>query len=276
MKLFKKVVIVGTGLIGGSIGLAIKKKKLADTVIGISRRRSTIDLARKIKAIDSGFQDLSAARGADLLILAVPVNTLVKLSPRLSKVTERECIVTDVGSTKERIVAKLDRLFPNFVGAHPLAGLEKSGVANACRCIFENALCIITPTKSTNKRSLRKVAALWKALGSRIVFMPAKKHDRIAAIVSHLPHVAAFSLANSVPANYLKFAAGGFKSTTRIAASDPQAWAQIFIANKKNILNSLCIFEKNIDGIKSAIKKEDHAALIRILKRSQQIREKLV
>ncbi len=276
MKLFKKVVIVGTGLIGGSIGLAIKKNKLADIVIGISRRKSTLSLARKIKAIDQGSQDFSIARGADLVILAAPVNTLVELSSKLAKIISRDCIVTDVGSTKEKIVEKLDKLFPNFIGAHPLAGLEKSGISNACACIFKDALCVITPTKSTDKKSLCKVVALWKTLGSRITFMSAEEHDRIAAAISHLPHAAAFSLVNSVPEKYLKFAASGLKDTTRIAGSDPEVWSQIFIANRKNLLRSLDIFGNNIAKIRSAVQKEDRAALSRILKRSQRIREKFV
>ncbi|MFA6349565.1 MAG: prephenate dehydrogenase [Candidatus Omnitrophota bacterium] len=275
MRLFKKVVIVGTGLIGGSMGLAIKKNRLADTVIGISRRKSTLSLARKIGAIDIGTRDFNAAAGADLLILAVPVNTLIELSKKLAKIVGLDCIVTDVGSTKEKIVEKLNKLFPMFVGAHPLAGLEKPGIANACPHIFKNTICIITPVKFSNKKSLCKITALWKALGSKVIFMTAAEHDRIAAAVSHLPHAAAFALIGSVPAKYLKFAASGLKDTTRVAASDPELWSQVFLSNKKNVLRSLGTFEKNIAKIKSAVRREDCAALISILNRSQQIREKI-
>lgn len=276
MRLFQKVAIVGTGLIGGSIGLAIKKNKLADTVIGISRRKSTLNLAKKIKAIDLGSQDLNIAKDADLVIMAAPVHTLIGLSSKLAKIIRPDAIVTDVGSTKEEIVGKLDRLFSCFVGAHPLAGMEKSGIANACAYIFNNSLCIITPAKFTDKKSLCKVTALWKQLGAKVIFMPAAEHDRIAASISHLPHLAAFSLISSVPEKYLKFAASGLKDTTRIAGSDPKNWGQIFMANRKNLLASLSVFEKNIAKIKSAVQRKDRAALSRILKLSQKTREKLV
>jgi len=271
--MFKKVAIIGTGLIGGSLALAIKRKKLAAVIVGVSRRKSTIDRAKKIGAIDRGSQDLNIAKGADLVIIATPVSTMMKLSQKLSTVVGPDCIVTDVGSTKEEIVSKLSKVFPNFVGAHPLAGSEKSGVTHACPDIFSDSLCIVTPDRGTNKFSLKKVECLWKRLGARVIFMPASQHDRVVALISHLPHAVAFSLIGSIPSQCLKFAANGLKSTTRIACSDPELWSQIFISNKKNLLSSLEIFEKKIGQIKSAIKNSNAALLIKTLKDSQRKRE---
>jgi prephenate dehydrogenase len=157
MRLFNKVAIVGVGLIGGSLALAIKKRGLAKEVIGVSRRKKTLLLARQRGMIDRGSQDLNIIKDVDLVILAAPVETIIKTAQEVSKIVGPDCIVIDVGSTKEQIVFKLEKLFKHFVGSHPLAGSEKRGVSNACDEIFNNSLCILTPTKHTAASALRKV-----------------------------------------------------------------------------------------------------------------------
>ncbi|OGX15894.1 MAG: hypothetical protein A2166_02005 [Omnitrophica WOR_2 bacterium RBG_13_41_10] len=275
MKLFKKVAIVGVGLIGGSIALAIKKKRLAYEVVGITRHKRTLSLAKKSGTIDRGSQALKIIKGADLLILATPVNTILNLAPAISKIIDSRCIVMDVGSTKEAIVAKLDKIFPQFVGAHPLAGSERRGVINASSSILEDSLCILTPTAKTSATALKMIQVFWKQLGSRVSLLTPKAHDKILSLVSHLPHLAAFSLIETIPAQYLKFSASGLKGTSRVALSDAQLWADIFLTNRKNMLNAIRGFEKNISRLKSAIKNKNKKQLISILEKARNKRERI-
>jgi prephenate dehydrogenase len=275
MKLFNKVAIVGTGLIGGSIALAIKKKGLSNEVVGVSRHKKNLLLAKRRGAIDRGSQALAIIKDADLLILATPVDTIIDLAPRIAKLVGKDCIVTDVGSTKEEIVPILGKAFSNYVGSHPLAGSEKRGIANAHAGIFKGSLCILTPTKDTPQRALGRIKILWRKLGARAVLLTPETHDRVLSFVSHLPHSVAFSLMNSIPSGYLKFAAAGLKDTTRIAASDSALWVDILLSNRKNILKSMELFQGSLSKIKSAIKKRDKRQLALILKKAQVKRAKL-
>ena len=274
-KLFDKVAIVGTGLIGGSMALAIKKKRLANEVIGVSRHRKTLLIAKRNGIIDRGSQDFSIIKDADLVVLAAPVNTILNSAEPISKIIRPDCIVTDVGSTKREIVSKLGMIFPGYVGSHPLAGSEKRGVLNADAGIFCGTLCILTPTRKTDKQALGKIKKLWNALGARVLLLPADSHDKILSFVSHLPHVAAFSLISIVPGKYLKFAASGLKDTTRIASSDSQLWSDIFLSNPKNISKAISLLQDVLSRIKSAIDKKDRKLLSSILKEAKKKRESL-
>jgi len=273
MRLFNKVAIIGTGLIGGSMALAIKKKCLAHQIIGVSRHKNTLIWGKKSRVIDKGSQDLSIIQDADLVVLATPVNTILKLAGIILKFIRKDSIVTDVGSTKCEIVSKLSKIFPNYVGSHPLAGSEKRGLVNASTDIFKNSLCILTPAKNTNPKALKKIKDLWNRLGARVIFLSPDTHDRILSFVSHLPHVIAFSLIDIVPDKYLKFGATGLKDTTRIALSDSRLWVDILLSNRGNMLESIEHFENNLSRIKSAINKRDERTLIKILKRAKGKRE---
>lgn len=265
MRIFKKVAIIGVGLIGGSIALAIKKKGLSDEVVGVSRRRETIASAIKLGVIDKGSQDIGIVRGADLVIFATPVNIILKSAAQVAKIIDSDCIVTDVASTKEEVVRRLQKLFSGYVGAHPVAGSEKRGVANADAGIFKGALCIFAPTKRTSSKSMAKLKLLWGRLGAKVVSLAPDKHDKALSFSSHLPHAVAFTLINSVPSYALKFGASGLKDTTRIAASDSELWCDIFLSNRRNILKAIDIFRNNLDKIKSAIDRKDRAILSKIL-----------
>jgi len=275
MRLFNKVAIIGTGLIGGSMALVIKKKRLAHQIIGVSRHKNTLIWARKNRLIDKGSQQINIIKGADLVILATPVKTILNLADLIPRFINKDCIVTDVGSTKKEIVFKLSKIFPNYVGSHPLAGSEKRGLANAQANIFKDSLCILTPTKNTPRKVLKKIENLWSQLGARTLVLSPHTHDRILSFVSHLPHVVAFSLIDSIGAQYLKFAANSLKDTTRIALSDSRLWADIFLSNRENMLRSIEHFENNLSRIKSAINKRDTRTLIEILKKAQAKRESL-
>jgi len=275
MRLFNKVAIVGTGLIGGSIALAIKKKGLAKEVIGVSRHKKTLLIARRTHAIDKGSQDINIIKDADLVVLATPVDTILNLAPKVGRLIRRDCIVTDVGSTKREIVSRLTRIFPFYVGAHPMAGSQNRGMLHADPGIFKNSLCILTPVRNTDKKAQGKVRKLWLSLGAEVICLSPDEHDKILSFVSHLQHIAAFSLMEVVPRQYLQFAAGGFRDTTRIAASESEIWSDIFLSNRKNIIKSIEVLQLGLNKIKSAINKKDKKLLDKILKRAKLRRDSL-
>jgi len=275
MRLFNKVAVVGTGLVGGSLAISIQKKGLAGEVVGVSRHAKNIALAVKIGAIDRGSRELGIIKDADLVVLATPVDSIIKLSRKVSRLIRPDCIVMDVGSTKEKIVSCLEGEFANFVGSHPLAGSEKRSIAYAHAGMFKGSLCILTPTGKTRKPALNKIKKLWESVGARVVLLSPGTHDSILAFVSHLPHVVAFSLINSVPGACLSFASGGLKDTTRIAASDAELWGEIFLSNRKNLLRAIGVFQKRLSDIRSALNKEDARSLQRALREAKIKREKL-
>ena len=274
-KMFNKVAIVGTGIIGGSIALGIKKNKISPEVVGVSRHAASLALAKKIGAIDLGSRDLAILKGADLVILAAPVEVILKIAPRIKKIIGPECVVTDVGSTKAEIVSKLSRIFANYIGSHPLAGSEKRGVGNARADLFKDSLCILTPVKNTSALALKKARMLWQLLGAKTALIGPKAHDKALAFTSHLPHISAFSLMNSVPHGFFKFAASGLKDTTRLASSEAQLWADIFFTNKKNILDAVGQMERNLALMKTAVRKNDRKILISMLKAARKKRDAL-
>jgi len=275
MKLFNKVAIIGVGLIGGSLGLAIKKLRLANEVIGVSRHKKTLLFAKRVRAIDTGVLDINIIKDADLIIFATPVNTILELAGKISKLIKEGCLVTDVGSTKQEIVSKLDKLFPNYLGAHPLAGSEKRSIMSASPDLFKGTLCILTPTKNTKAKVRRRMVGLWERLGARVIFSSADNHDKVISYVSHLPHAIAFSLIDTMPISYLKFSSSGLRDTTRIAASDSQLWADIFLSNEKNLISSIEHFQARLSKIKFAIKSNNKRQLIKILAQAKKKREGL-
>ncbi|MCM8801556.1 MAG: prephenate dehydrogenase [Candidatus Omnitrophica bacterium] len=275
MKIFNKIAIVGVGLMGGSLGLAIKDKGLSAEVLGISRKRKTLRLAKEKKAIDRGFRELSVLKDVDLVILATPVETIIDLAKKISKIISKDCLVTDVGSTKEKVVSYLDKLFPNYIGSHPLAGSEKRGIRFADKDIFKGSLCILTPTKNTSFKALTKIKRFWQMLGVKVVLLSPQFHDKVLSFISHLPHILAFSLINTTPKRFLDFAASGFKDTTRIASSDREIWQDIFLSNRRCILKAIDLFQQNLSKIKSAIKTRDKEFLNKFINQAKRKREQL-
>lgn len=274
MRLFKKVAIVGIGLIGGSLAFAIKKRKLARQIVGVSRHRRTLLLAKQNGVIDSGSLKLDIIKNADLLVLATPPETILQLAPQVAPLISGDCLVTDVGSTKKEIVSQLEKLFPHYLGSHPLAGSEKYGILSANPDIFRDSLCILTPTKKTKSKVIKRITKFWQELGVQVVFLSPSLHDKIISLVSHLPHLVAFSLMGVIPNKYLKFSASGLKDTTRIAASEPKLWADIFLSNK-NTLKTLELFQSNLCSIKKAIKDRNKKSILKILKAAKNKRDAL-
>jgi prephenate dehydrogenase len=258
--MFKKVVIIGVGLIGGSIGKAILERKLADEVIGVCRRQSSLDRAMNEKVITSGFVNNypEAVKDADMVFIATPVEVIKTVLKDLAGVVEDKTIVTDAGSTKKEIVECAENLGNiHFVGSHPVAGSEKDGVEYANGSLFENAVCVVTPTDITPEHGVEKVKELWTILGSRVSILSPEEHDKLLAYTSHLPHIIAYLLAGIQKQEHYEYISTGLKDTTRIAGSDPSLWVEIIMNNKGNLLSALEQFKKMITDIENTLKKGD-------------------
>ncbi|HNX81829.1 MAG TPA: prephenate dehydrogenase [Candidatus Omnitrophota bacterium] len=276
MKLFKSVAIVGVGMIGGSLALDIKKHKLAQRVVGFSRNRKTITLAKKRGVIDAGSTDLSVISKADCIILAAPVEVIISLGRRLAGIVRKDALIFDVGSTKQEIVAALEKVVPCFVGSHPLAGSEKRGIDNVKRGLFENSVCVVTPTENTDDQSLAKAIRFWNSVGASTICLSPLEHDTIMSLTSHLPHAVAFALIRSIPEEYFELSAGSLRDTTRIAASDEEVWADIFISNQKQLVAALGEFEKNCNILKNIVRRKDKKRLVSFLAEAKRKRTALV
>ncbi len=275
MRQFNRITIIGVGLIGGSIGLAIKKKRLAKEVVGVFRRRSTLKKALKRGAVDKGVMNIKdGVEKADLIIVASPVLSIPKLVSEAAKYSKRRAIITDVGSTKSYITGKIKKGI-RFVGSHPMAGSEKTGVEFSRADLFDGSPCIVTDTGQTDKEALKVVVDFWKTLGAKVEVMDPEKHDKNAAFISHLPHVISFSLAGAAPEETLQYAAEGFRDTTRIASSDPLLWADIFLTNKKGLEKACSEFEIYFKKMKNAISGHSMKELIKLLKMAKAKRDKL-
>lgn len=280
MKLFNKIAIIGVGLIGGSIGLAVKKRKLAGEVVGVFRRPSTLRKALNGKAVDRGTMSIrEGVHDADLIILAAPVFKIATIAKEVVKFAKDGAVITDVGSTKAWIVDKIEEMLPkessiSFVGSHPMAGSEKKSVEFSRCDLLRNTPCIVTKTIRTDAGSLNRVVNFWKALGAKVSVMSPLGHDRSVSLISHLPHIVAYGLAGAVPLKELKFAAEGFKDTTRVASSDPELWSDIFLTNKKEIAKACRIFEKYYHNVLRAIAAGDYKKTVKLLKSAKSKRDK--
>ncbi len=285
---FTQVTIIGVGLIGGSLGMILRRKGLADRVIGVGRRVENLKTAVDLGAIDHYMVDSKeGVREADLVVLATPVDTYERHLNEWASRLKVGAIVTDVGSVKGRLVEQAERAMPrgvHFVGVHPIAGKEKTGVAAGTDQLFKGARCIMTPTKNTDPQALERVRALWQETGSVVLDMDPHAHDQILGAVSHLPHVAAFALINAlidlrnhaVPSLDLAgHSGGGLRDTTRVAASSPEMWRDIFLWNRDNIVTYIEAYERSLAQLKQLIKSGDAAGIEKELERAKQEREKL-
>ena len=277
--LFRRVAVIGVGLIGGSLAKAIKQNRLAREVIGFSQHPANLDWAIKNGVIDSGQQDARrAVHDADLVILATPVSVIASVLATIGPNLRRGCIVTDVGSTKVAIVNAAKESLPSsvfFVGSHPLAGSEKAGVQNTNEKLFEGSLCIMTPTDQTHKMATERVRRLWNKVGANVKFLSPQDHDLILANVSHLPHVVAYALMQAIPLAHLEYSGLGLRDATRIAASSPQVWSDICLANDKNIIHGLDELARNLAAVRRAISANDAKVLVNFFKEAQSRRASL-
>ena len=282
---FNRVTIIGVGLIGGSLALKMKEEGLWGTVVGVGRGRANLEKALELGVIDSFTHDVSeGVRGADLVIIAVPVRTTIPVLKEAVSHLKTGAIVTDVGSVKGGIVEEADSLMPEgifFLGGHPIAGTEHSGVEAAFATLFEGRRCILTPTEKTSKAAFDAVSALWRAAGSTLVEMDTGTHDKVLASVSHLPHMVAYSLVNSVADvdseidGLLGFSAGGFRDFTRIASSSPAMWLDICAMNRDALLQVVNVFQSRVTRLKTLLEREDYTALMEEFERAKRVRDSI-
>ena len=285
---FKQVAIIGVGLIGGSLGMILRRKALADQIIGVGRRVENLKTAVALGAIDRYVSDSrEGVRGADLVVLATPVDTYERHLHEWAHCLAPGAIVSDVGSVKGTLVERSEAAMPagvHFVGAHPIAGKEKTGVAAGSDQLFKGARCILTPTKRTDAMALEQVTQLWTETGSIVLTMDPHLHDQILGAVSHLPHVAAFALMNAlselrdqqVPALDLAgHSGGGLRDTTRIAASSPEMWRDIFLWNRDNVVSYIDRYGRALEELKQLIKAGDAAGIEKAIERAKAEREKM-
>lgn len=264
---FNKVCIIGVGLIGGSLALDARGIGLFGEIVGYGRSRKNLEDAVSLGIIDGFETELTrAVEGADLVILACPVGAFIETVSRMAPALKSGAVVTDAGSVKGKLVEDLENvLHPRafFVGGHPVAGSEKSGAVSAMKGLFKNKRCILTPTPRTNAKALSAVRKMWEAVGMKVVEMDAYLHDKILAVTSHLPHAVAYGLMDAVLAlaeetpEALNYAAGGLHDFTRISASSPDMWRDIFLFNKKEVLKTLDVFTKSILKLREMIVNDD-------------------
>ena len=280
---FGVVAIVGTGLIGGSIGLGLKERGLATTIIGVGYRKVSINKALKINAIDEGTLKVEdAVKQADIIILATSVNLIPEYAKKIIPLMKKSAILTDVGSTKDYIVSQVNNEIkstcdgekPNFIGAHPLAGSEQRGIESARPDLFEGSVCVLTPTSLNSKKSITRLSNMWKALGAKISVLTPSKHDEVLALVSHLPHFVASSLAGVIDEKHWKFAASGLRDTTRIASGDPDLWLSISKQNKQEIVKALRRFSKEVECTINDLENGNDKKLLGRLKKAKTVRDK--
>lgn len=284
--LFEKVAVIGVGLIGGSISLVLKQKGMAGTIVGVGRGEANLQTALRLGIIDSYTRDVAeGVRDADLVIVAVPVLKIVDAIRMAIPHFKPGCIVTDAGSVKKAIIEAVEPIIPgdvHFVPGHPIAGTEHSGAEAAFPELYIDRKCILTPTKRTDARSIDTVRKVWEAAGSKVIVMDADAHDRILAAVSHLPHMIAYTLVNTVAdieasgVDALSYSAGGFKDFTRIASSSPEMWSDICAMNKAQIVAMIEGFQARLDSLKKLIKGGDIEGLKRDFERAKTVRDSLL
>jgi prephenate dehydrogenase len=280
---FQKITIIGVGLLGGSIGLAVKRRRLAREVAGFVRRPASVKDCEQVGAVDYATTDLLAAvSNADLVILCTPLARMRSLTEQFLPALKRGALVTDVGSVKTGVVREVCGLVrtagAHFIGSHPMAGGEEAGVQAARADLFMKAICVVTPTKNSNRTALRIVEQFWKLLGGRILRLTPQWHDQLVSRSSHLPHVVAAALANLVldpasPEFQSALCANGFRDTTRIASGSPEMWRDIALANRGNLSRSLDAFICELQKFQRALKKSDAKAISKCLETAKARRD---
>ncbi|HEY9278343.1 MAG TPA: prephenate dehydrogenase/arogenate dehydrogenase family protein [Methylotenera sp.] len=274
----KKLVIFGVGLIGGSVALALKKTKTPVTIVGVGRSTESLQTALDLDVIDADASDAATAiKDADLILIAAPVAQTPAILNAIKPHLNASTVITDAGSTKGDVLqcAKdiLGEQFNQFVGGHPIAGAEKSGVSAATADLYMNKNVVLTPTAETAAEAIALVKTLWQACGANVSEMTAATHDGIFAAVSHLPHLLAFALVDDIASRanaeqLFGFAASGFRDFTRIAGSHPEMWRDISLANRTALLNELDAYQQELSKLQQLLKAEDGAGLEALFERA--------
>ena len=284
---FRRVAMIGIGLINGSLARVMRRLRLADEIVACARREKTLQQAEALGLADRTTTDpAEAAIGADLVVIGTPTGTTGHIVKTITSTLDRQAIVTDVGSIKRKVIKDVLPHLPfpgRFVPGHPVAGSEKSGPDASFDTLFEGRHCILTPTAETDPDALDTIRALWQAAGSSVSIMAPDHHDRVLAITSHLPHLIAYTIVGTVAdleehqkTEVLRFSAGGFTDFTRIAGSDPVMWRDIFLHNKDAVLEMLGRFTEDLSALQRAIRWDDGDTLEQLFTRTREVRRGVI
>jgi len=285
--MFNKVCIIGCGLIGSSIARAIRKNHLSSKIVSSNRSDSVNKKVIELKIVDDSSSDTKKmAEGSDLIIIATPLSSYEDIISKIKNSLKSGTILTDVGSVKENIINLIEKDVPanvSWISSHPIAGTEESGPEAGFSELFKNRWCILTPSKKAQEKDIKLLETFWKKIGSKVDIMEAKQHDYILSITSHMPHLIAYNIVNTSlniqdekESVIVKYSAGGLRDFTRIAASNPIMWRDIFIQNKKNTSKMIDKFIEDLEDLKKAIENEDGKKLEEIFTKTKKIRKDIV
>ena len=285
--MFNKVCIIGCGLIGSSIARAIRKNHLSSKIVSSNRSDSVNKKVIELKIVDDSSSDTKKmAEGSDLIIIATPLSSYEDIISKIKNSLKSGTILTDVGSVKENVINLIEKDVPanvSWISSHPIAGTEESGPEAGFSELFKNRWCILTPSKKAQEKDIKLLEAFWKKIGSKVDIMEAKQHDYILSITSHMPHLIAYNIVNTSlniqdekESVIVKYSAGGLRDFTRIAASNPIMWRDIFIQNKKNTSKMIDKFIEDLEDLKKAIENEDGKKLEEIFTKTKKIRKDIV
>ena len=285
--LFERIALIGVGLIGSSIAHAARRAGIAGHIAGWSRSAESRETATQLGFCDSMHDDMAeCARGADLVVLCGPVGALGDSARAVGPVLKAGAIVTDVGSVKMAVIRDAGPHIPegvHFIPGHPIAGTENSGPAAGFATLFDGRWCILTPPPGTDENAVEKLTSFWRALGSTVEIMEPRHHDLVLAITSHLPHLIAYNIVGTADdlqevtqSEVIKYSAGGFRDFTRIAASDPTMWRDVFLHNREAVLEMLGRFSEDLTALQRAIRWGDGEALFNLFTRTREIRRGII
>lgn len=280
---FEKLALIGCGLIGGSFSLALKKGGFVKQVSGTSASRSSCETALDMGVIDEiAASSQEAVQGADLVLIAVPVFSIARVLTKIAAHLSSNALVMDVGSSKSMVAREaslaLGERYANFVPAHPIAGKELNGVKHAEASLFENHKTILTPTLQSRAELITKAQTVWEMTGAKVSIMTAAEHDQALAAISHLPHLIAFAAVNALQAQsqrelFLDMAGPGFRDFSRIAASSPEVWLDIFLSNKDPVLSQLQEFKRALYAFEDRLQSDDSSAISQLIDQASQVRK---
>jgi len=285
--MFKKVCIIGCGLIGSSLARAIKKHNLSEKIVSSNRSDIVNKKVLELKIVDNSSSDTQKmVNDSDLIIIATPLSSYENVILKIKNSLKNGMILTDVGSVKERVISLVEKAIPkdvSWIPSHPIAGTEESGPEAGFSELFKNRWCILTPSKKAKEKDINTLKSFWKKIGSKVDIMDAKQHDYILSITSHIPHLMAYNIVNTSiniqeekQFAIIKYSAGGLRDFTRIAASNPIMWRDIFIQNKINTLKDIEKFIVNLEDLKNAIENEDGKKLEEIFLKTKKIRKEII
>jgi len=285
--MFKKVCIIGCGLIGSSIARGIKKNKLATKIVSSNRSNNTNKKVVRLKIVNEASSDTKKiVKGSDLIIIASPLSSYKNIILKIKSFLKNGAILTDVGSVKKNAISLIEKNIPknvSWISSHPIAGTEESGPESGFAELFKNRWCILTPSKKSKRKDVKLLEKFWKKLGSKVDVMDAKKHDYILSITSHMPHLIAYNIVNTTlkikknkNRDIVKYSAGGLRDFTRIAASNPIMWRDIFIQNRENTSKMIDKFIQNLKDLKKAIKGKNEKKLEKIFIETKKIRKEII